>query len=103
LAEIRCVGELDLAGTDELAQAVEKCIRLSNGIVNIDCRDVTFIDCAGLRAMSGAVDRCRRSGMDVHVQLSAAVRRVSDLLDLTGRLEGKSVSSSPNRVGTGGR
>ena len=73
---IRLIGELDIAGSEAMNQA----LALVDGApaLRIDVRDVTFVDSAGLSILL----RCARRGRDV--VLIGASDAVARLLEFTG-------------------
>src|SRR6476620_3745012 len=76
-------GELDVATAPILNGAIERVARYSKAVV-LDLAGVSFIDSAGVHAVSSCERTCRRRGVDF--ALSAAspqVRRVFELVALT--------------------
>lgn len=75
-------GELDLATVGNLIEAVERSTPLG-GTVEIDLRDVEFMDSAGI----AAINRCRRHAQDVDAELVLLTRPhgpVAQLIEWTG-------------------
>jgi anti-anti-sigma factor len=75
-------GEVDLATVDQLIAAVEQATPPA-GVVEIDLRDVEFMDSAGVAALN----RCRRHAVDLQAELVVFVRAdgpVAQLISWTG-------------------
>ncbi len=75
-------GEIDLATVDRLTTAVEQNTP-PGGILEIDLREVEFMDSAGVAALN----RCRRHAIDMQAELSVLVRAdgpVAQLIKWTG-------------------
>lgn len=60
-AWIRLSGELDLATTPELSDALEEAQRVAHLVV-LDLRDLDFIDVSAVRVIVGATVAARRGG-----------------------------------------
>jgi anti-sigma B factor antagonist len=76
---IRCTGELDLATSPRLDEAVQD---LNEGSVVIDCSRLAFIDSTGVRTLLRAVDRLGKASVDWKIVPGDALRRVSSALGL---------------------
>jgi len=75
-------GELDLLGAPRLTQALPT--DLDRAVV-ADLSGVTFMDSSGLRALLDLRNACERQGQTLTLaRPSDAVRRVIELVDLTG-------------------
>jgi anti-anti-sigma factor len=73
---VHLAGELDLATVDRLRTALADV----HGAINLDLRGLSFIDCAGIAALS---DIARNNGsMTIH-GANHLVRRVLEICDLT--------------------
>jgi anti-sigma B factor antagonist len=96
-------GELDVAGAVELREA----LRDLQGDIYIDCRDLTFVDTAGVGLLVATHDRCSRYGGRLTLYgLHGASRRAFDVLGVDGLFELNDVNVStvrPRRAGTLGR
>jgi anti-sigma B factor antagonist len=60
-------GELDLSGAPELEAALDRVCREGAREVEVDLREVDFIDSAGLRALLVAKDECAAAGSEFFV------------------------------------
>jgi anti-anti-sigma factor len=74
--------EVDPSTVDEL---VEQLAAASAGsVVTVDCSGVTFMDSAGVRALSMAAERQEAGGGGLRVvRPTVVVRRILDITDLT--------------------
>jgi anti-anti-sigma factor len=78
------IGELDMAGTETLRDAVRERCGGATEAVAFDLRELSFIDSTGLRALVAVHDLCRQRGYDVAlIPGRRAVQRVFDLTGLT--------------------
>jgi anti-anti-sigma factor len=75
---LRLAGELDIAGVPALRALLADV----GGDVELDCSELTFIDCAGLRVLQETRHACEAAG--VRLCLIAPSRCVTRLLDLAG-------------------
>ncbi len=75
---LRLIGELDIAGVPPLRALLGEV----NGDIEIDCSGLTFIDCAGLRALQETQRACETAG--VRLLLIDPSRCLIRLLDLFG-------------------
>lgn len=76
-------GELDLAGALVLESALERLLRADHTVLTVDLAAVTFVDCAGLRVLIAATERCASAGGRLTVVGAAlSARRVIRVLDL---------------------
>lgn len=73
-------GEIDLAGAEELREALARLAADSDGSAVLDLRAVTYCGALGLRLVLRADDDCRASGTGLVVLASPAVRRIADLV-----------------------
>jgi anti-anti-sigma factor len=69
-------GELDLASVDQLRSALADV----HGSINLDARELSFIDCAGVHALAEIARN--NGGLTIH-GATPLVRRVLDICDLT--------------------
>jgi anti-sigma B factor antagonist len=77
-------GELDLATTTQLRQALDHELEAGRSTL-LDLSEVDFIDSTGLAAIVGAVHRARQTGATFQVS-SDLPSQAQRLLDLTGVL-----------------
>src|SRR5437588_12809005 len=77
---VRVVGELDLATMDE----VDRFLARLQGAVCLDCRELRFIDGAGLRSLLQSAARLESLRL---VNVAPTVRRVFELTETTSLLE----------------
>jgi anti-anti-sigma factor len=75
-------GELDRERVGEFEAAISEICRLGAKAIDVDLRDVTFIDSSGIRALISARERCLRSETRLSVRPSAPLRRVFDIKGL---------------------
>jgi len=81
-ARVEVSGEIDLATVDRLIEAVERSTP-PGGFVEIDLRDVDFMDSAGIAALN----RCRRHAGSLGAELRVLARAggpVAQLIKWTG-------------------
>ena len=88
-------GEVDYAVRDGLRLALRSAIGRTDRIVEVDLRDVTFLDCAGVGAIVEAHQLAARAGRTLIVtRHRGVVRRVLDLSGVLGLLD--PVQDPPN-------
>jgi anti-anti-sigma factor len=81
-ARVNVSGEIDLATVDRLIEAVEQSTP-PGGVVEIDLRNVDFMDSAGVAALN----RCRRHAQELQAELIVLARAggpVAQLIEWTG-------------------
>lgn len=82
---VRCVGEIDMASSQRLAEFLAELLAEGATRVVIDASDVSFLDSTGLRVLVDVGSRLEAAGGQLVVDpISAPVRRV---LEITGLLE----------------
>lgn len=86
-------GELDLATTGVLEEAMSPYQGLHTS-VSYDLRHLTFLDCAGLRALLAPADGDPFSSMVSMTNASRSVRHLLELLQLQSILDASSDGSS---------
>jgi anti-sigma B factor antagonist len=80
---VRVAGEIDVATSPVLREALLTAIFDCGGRVSVDMRCVRFIDCCGVGVLAGAARRATRSGRRlVVVSASPSVQRVLELTNL---------------------
>lgn len=83
-------GELDLATGDALRRAVDGVGLDPRADVEMDLSAVTFVDCAGLRAVLRSVCSARHRGQTLSVtDPSSCVRRLSTACGVSGALRSR--------------
>jgi anti-anti-sigma factor len=82
LAELTFSGELDLSEAERVGGAVGQVEAWSCSLVAVDLHDVTFIDCAGIGALVGAL--LRLDAASSHLWVSGLSPEVSRMMKLTG-------------------
>jgi anti-sigma B factor antagonist len=85
-AVVELGGELDLHGSDRLTAEVQRVLNDHSGVerVEIDARELTFADSAGLRAVLTARTEAQTTGVVLVVTaVSAPVERVIEMAGLT--------------------
>ena len=82
IVEIAAAGELDLATSELLREAVDVCCdRDGVRVVIVDLRDLTFVDSTGLRALWHARERAQSVGAELILRSPSAP--VQHLLNIT--------------------
>ncbi len=81
-------GELDLATASALEDAVAQVEMAEVSELELDLRELTFIDLCGLRAVMRARDQCRRQRVQLLLVPSRryGFRRLLDLAGVAGEL-----------------
>jgi anti-sigma B factor antagonist len=90
-------GELDVTDAAGVASALAGIVDRCPNIV-VDLTALGFIDCGGLRALTGAREQARRAGGDL--LLAAPQRQVLRMLALTGPADVFSVRTSLEQAET---
>jgi anti-sigma B factor antagonist len=86
-AELEVRGEVDLVNSAVLQRAIIDVIAAGSAEVVVDMAETSFIDAAGIGALMAAANEARRAGGRLVLRApSPAVRRVVDVLDLSGLL-----------------
>ena len=80
-ASVRLTGELDMTTAFRLERALRDA-QDEAGQVVLDLRDLTFLDCSGIRVILGAAQRARRAGHRLTVVPGPA--QVNRVFTLTG-------------------
>lgn len=77
------IGELDVAGTDQLHRRLEALAERDEPVL-LDLRRLQFIDSTGLGELVRALSDARRDGriLEIDATLSPQVRQLIDLLEL---------------------
>lgn len=83
---IHASGELDVATTPRLERCTRRHLQARAAAVEIDLREVGFIDSTGVRLLLTLAAEGQRDGWTLTVLPSDAVRRVVCLLHLQDRL-----------------
>jgi anti-anti-sigma factor len=86
IVEIAAAGELDLATSELLREAVDVCCdRDGVRVVIVDVRDLTFVDSTGLRALWHARERAQSIGAELILRSpSPAVQHLLKITKLAG-------------------
>ena len=79
MTRLTLIGELDVATQEMLARAVGHALADDIALLILDLRDVTFIDAAGLRSVTAAMDRCVSNGVHCQVWPGQPLRRLVSL------------------------
>ena len=79
---IACKGELDIASSSSLKEAVTDALRHHPERICIDASRVTFISAAGITALIVSMTECQKREIRFDVVLSPQTRRVFDLVGL---------------------
>lgn len=81
---ISCTGHLDFATSVRLRVAFEEAVRASPAQIQLDLRELDFLDSAGVRSLAYAQRMCGERGIGFEVSLSKQAQRVIGTLDLSG-------------------
>ena len=79
---IACKGELDIASSSSVKDALAAALGHNPERICIDASRVTFISAAGISTLIVAMTSCQGRGIRFDVVLSSQVRRVFDLVGL---------------------
>jgi len=79
---ITCEGEIDLASTADLMEAISMAITRELSLLRVDATRVGFLDSSGLRCLLEADRRCASNGVRFEVVPSAHVARLLRLCGL---------------------
>jgi anti-anti-sigma factor len=85
---IRCAGEIDLSSAPDLDGAAESAVDGNSTRVELDLRQVGFIDSSGLASVLRVSERAREAGAEFVVRPSEQVRRVVELSGVELALDG---------------
>jgi anti-sigma B factor antagonist len=85
---IRCAGEIDLSSAPDLDRAAGSAVDDRPARVELDLRQVGFIDSSGLASVLRVSERARAAGADFVVRPSEQVRRVVQLSGVELALDG---------------
>jgi len=83
IVTLACTGELDMATSPRLAEAVERALLKSPAVVRIDCAEVGFVDSTGIRALLDACRLADRNGAEFQLVASREVQRLLDLVGIS--------------------
>jgi anti-anti-sigma factor len=75
-------GELDIATTPELEQALTEATAGADGEIVLDLRELTFMDSTGLRALAQANSRAEEAG--VSLSIIRGPRQIERVLEISG-------------------
>ena len=81
-AVLRCVGEIDVSNVDRLAVALAALIEAGYSPVEVDLREVVYLDGAAIRALLRARHLCGFSGRTLTVRAHPRALRLFLLLKL---------------------
>jgi anti-sigma B factor antagonist len=81
-AEVRIEGEIDVCVADQLHELLLRIAQVHGPRLLLDLSAVSFMDCAGLRALVLTLRHAEQRGWSVH--LTAASARVRKIITLTG-------------------
>lgn len=79
---IRPEGSVDVTSSEALRQAIIDAMNQANGILLVDCQDVTFMDSSGLSALVMALKLAKESS--VRFALCSVGEQAAMLFSLTG-------------------
>jgi len=77
---LSCHGDIDLASSAELEEAIRSSLLLGISTLRLDLTEVTFFDSTGVRCLVDCRRRCVTHEVELVVTPSPAVTRVLDLL-----------------------
>ena len=81
-ARIAPSGELDIATTPELEQALADARRSGAGEIVLDLRELTFMDSTGLRALAQANSQAEETG--IALSIIRGPRQIERVLEISG-------------------
>ena len=87
-------GELDIAYSPLLDQALRAAEADDNSVILLDLRELSFIDCSGARVIAKASERLREAGR--RLILVRGPRRVDMVFSLTGAAETLEIVDLPH-------
>jgi len=93
---ISCAGDIDLASTPVLSEAIDWSYTSDLMVLRIDLTAVTFIDSSGIQCLLDASDRCNRLATRFEVVASRHVERVLRLVDVEFEGPERGVELSPS-------
>jgi anti-anti-sigma factor len=79
-AVLRCAGEIDLSNVACLEQELAASIRLRLPVIEVDLRDVSFLDSSTMAALIRAQSELRRSGGRLRVRARPSTAHLFQLL-----------------------
>ncbi|MGY1640896.1 STAS domain-containing protein [Geodermatophilus sp. SYSU D00703] len=82
---LRVRGELDIATSPQLSEAVDAVLAIEPRSMVVDLTDTSFLDSSGARQLAWSARRATRSGVRLQVvcpRVNRPVRLVIDLLEL---------------------
>jgi anti-anti-sigma factor len=79
---ISCAGDIDLASTPLLGEAIDWSYTSDLMVLRIDLTAVTFIDSSGIQCLLDASERCHRLATRFEVVVGRHVERVLRLVDV---------------------
>lgn len=77
-----CAGEIDASNVSELSEAIGWSMTCDLRRLRIDLTEVGFIDSSVIQALLAAAQECERRDISFHVNESAEVTRLVDLVGL---------------------
>jgi stage II sporulation protein AA (anti-sigma F factor antagonist) len=75
-AVLRCLGEIDLSNVDYLRQSLDASIQLPVPEVEVDLREVSFLDSSAIDALVGACHELAGQGRTLRVRATEWIARV---------------------------
>ena len=81
-AVLRCSGEIDLSNVDFLRQALDSSIHLRVPEVEVDLREVTFLDSSGIEVLVAACHEMASQGCTLSVRAGAWIAHLLRLVKL---------------------
>jgi anti-anti-sigma factor len=84
-AILTLAGELDMASSELLEQALARVDRAGAAMLVLDLQQLKFIDSTGLRVILTALERCRERGQEFAI--TPGSEQVQRLLSVTGVAE----------------
>lgn len=100
---ISCSGELDVATTPKLEEALELAIERHPSSIVVRTTEISFVDHLGLEVLHGAMRRCERLGIKMRIIPGAQVARVARLMGLDRTLVAREepAAAPPGTVNVG--
>jgi anti-anti-sigma factor len=86
-AALRCAGEIDLSSVDCLQQALSKSIALQVPAVEVDLREVTFLDSSAIQALAAACHDLESGGRRLRVIAGGWITRLLRMVKMDCMLD----------------
>lgn len=85
-ATITVLGEVDLAGCEDLEACFEEALATGARVLELEMSGVAFIDLRGIEPIIELEGECRQRGVELRLNTSAAMDKVLSLLAKLGAI-----------------